>query len=119
MEQRIWSKGPFWEKLRKGTVDLIEKHLGDERALDRACFEMAVRGEAGCSIVRDEKLKNDIRLFWMELLKQHGSKQEGLDHVAPGQPFHLRLMKELLVFGEDADREFLDAGRSWLPCGCS
>ncbi|CAL1134668.1 unnamed protein product [Cladocopium goreaui] len=107
----------FWERLRKGTVELIEKHLGDERALDRACFEMAVRGEAGCSIVRDEKLKNDIRLFWIDLLKQHGSKQEGLDHVAPGQPFHLRLMKELLAFGEDADREFLMQGEVGYPVG--
>ena len=117
VEQRIWSKGAFWERLRKGTVELIEKHLGDERALDRACFEMAVRGEAGCSIVRDEKLKNDIRLFWIDLLKQHGSKQEGLDHVAPGQPFHLRLMKELLAFGEDADREFLMQGEVGYPVG--
>ena len=117
VEQRIWSKGVFWERLRKGTIELIEKHLGDERALDRACFEMAVRGEAGCNIVRDEKLKSDIRLFWIDLLRQHGSKQEGLDHVAPGQPFHLRLMKELLAFGEDADREFLMQGEVGYPVG--
>ncbi|CAL1173513.1 unnamed protein product [Cladocopium goreaui] len=117
VEQRIWSKGVFWERLRKGTIELIEKHLGDERALDRAGFEMAVRGEAGCNIVRDEKLKSDIRLFWIDLLRQHGSKQEGLDHVAPGQPFHLRLMKELLAFGEDADREFLMQGEVGYPVG--
>ena len=67
--------------------------------------------------MRDEKLKSDIRLFWIDLLKQHGAKQEGLDHVAPGQPFHLRLMKELLAFGEDADREFLLQGEVGYPVG--
>jgi hypothetical protein len=67
VENRIWSMCEFWKQLRTGTVALIEKHLGDARALDRACFEMAVKGEKGCSIVRDETLKDEIRKFWISL----------------------------------------------------
>eukprot|EP00435_Cladocopium_sp_Y103_P028049 s1714_g7.t1 len=109
--------GDFWKQLRKSTIELIENHLGDKNRLDRACFEMAVKGEAGCSIVADEKLKEDIRRLWIGLLQEHGSKQEGLDVVAKGQPFFLRLMKELLAFGDDADRNFLMQGEVGYPVG--
>ena len=37
--------------------------------------------------------------------------------MAPGQPFYLRLMKELLAYGDDADREFLLQGETGLPVG--
>ena len=117
VENRIWSMGEFCKQLRRGTVALIEKHLGDARALDRACFEMAVKGEKGCSIVRDETLKGEIRKFWISLLEGHGSTQTDLDHVAAGQPFYLRLMKELLKFGEDADCNFLLQGETGFPVG--
>jgi len=50
-DKRIWNNNTFWRELRKETMDLIVQHLGDERKLDRACFEMAVKGEAGCSVV--------------------------------------------------------------------
>ena len=46
------SMGAFWKQLRQGTIALIEAHLVDPRELDRACFEMAVKGEEGCNIVR-------------------------------------------------------------------
>lgn len=105
------------EAVETGTVALVEKHLGDERALDRACFEMTVKGEEGCGIVRDEKLKDEIRSFWISLLKEHRSTQDGLDYVAEGQPFYLRLMRELLAFGEDADRNFLPHGESGFFVG--
>eukprot|EP00435_Cladocopium_sp_Y103_P058340 s2357_g20.t1 len=117
VEQRIWSMGSFWKQLRESTIELIENHLGDAKRLDRACFEMAVKGEAGCSIVADENLKEDIRRLWIRLLQEHGSKQEGLDMVAKGQPFFLRLMKELLAFGDDADRNFLMQGEVGYPVG--
>eukprot|EP00435_Cladocopium_sp_Y103_P022415 s1608_g5.t1 len=117
MEDRIWSMGDFWERLRKGTIEIIEGHLGDPRLLDRACFEMAVRGEEGCGIVRDDVLKDKVRTFWIQLLKEFGSRQEGLDFVAKGQPFYLRLMKELLSFVDDADREFLLQGERGFPVG--
>ena len=117
VENRIWSMGAFWKQLRQGTIALIEAHLGDPRELDRACFEMAVKGEEGCNIVRDEKLKNEIRRYWISLLRQHGSAQADLEHVAEGQPFYLGLMKEPLAFGEDADRNFLLQGETGFPVG--
>ena len=116
-EERIWSGGHFWEELRTGSLELIQCHLGHGLTLDRACFEMAVKGDAGCGIVKDEQLKDKLRKFWISLLRKYGSTQEDLDHVATGQPFFLRLMKELLAFGEDADREFLMQGEVGFPVG--
>ena len=116
-ENRVWSKGPFWDELRKGSLELVQSHLGHNLVLDRACFEMAVKGDDGCSIVKDETLKKKLRDFWIGLLKKHGSTQADLDYVAPGQPFYLRLMKELLAFGDDADREFLLQGEVGFPVG--
>ena len=112
-DKRIWSETPFWKELRKETLEMILKHIGDERTLNRACFEMAVRGEEGCAIVSDEELKAKIRALWIRLLEKHGSKQEGLETRAEGQPFYLRLMKELLAFADDVDREFLLEGE-WV-----
>ena len=116
-EERIWSGGQFWEELRTGSLELIQCHLGHGLTLDRACFEMAVKGDAGCGIVKDEQLKDKLRKFWISLLRKYGSTQEDLDHVATGQPFFLRLIKELLAFGEDADREFLSQGEVGFPVG--
>ena len=116
-DKRIWSETPFWKELRKETLDMVLQHVGDERKLNRACFEMAVRGEDGCDIVRNEELKNKIRSLWISLLKKHGSTQEGLDTCAEGQPFFLRLMKELLAFSGDVDREFLLEGEVGFPVG--
>ena len=107
----------FWRELRKETMDLIVQHLGDERKLDRACFEMAVKGEAGCDIVCDENLKQNLRELWMRKLRQHGSVLEALDYRAPGQPFYLRLFKELLAFSGDVDRDFLLQGETGYPVG--
>lgn len=104
-------------ELRKETLDLVLQHLGDERKLDRACFEMAVKGEQGCDIVCDEGLKDSIRKLWIRKLQQHGSTQENLEFRAPGQPFYLRLLKELLAFSGDVDREFLMQGERGFPVG--
>ena len=117
VEDRIWNCSDFWKELRKETLELIVQHLGDERKLDRACFEMAVKGEAGCDIVCDENLKENIRNLWISKLQQHGSVQAGLDFRAPGQPFFLRLLKELLAFSGDVDREFLLQGERGFPVG--
>ena len=78
---------------------------------------MAVKGEEGCSIVKDERLKEKLRDFRIDLLKRHSSEQAGLDYVAPGQPFFLRLMKDPLAYGGDADREFLLQGEAGFPVG--
>ena len=89
VEHRIWSDTPFWKELRKETLELVVHHLGDERKLDRACFEMAVKGEQGCEIVCDETLKSNIRALWTRKLEQHGSTQKNLDFKAPGQTVFL------------------------------
>ena len=68
IQTRIWNNSVFWQELRKESMDLIARHLGDERRLDRACFEMAVKGEAGCDIVCDETLKKNLRELWMDKL---------------------------------------------------
>ena len=116
-DKRIWNNNTFWRELRKETMDLIVQHLGDERKLDRACFEMAVKGEAGCDIVCDENLKQNLRELWMRKLRQHGSVLEALDYRALGQPFYLRLFKELLAFSGDVDRDFLLQGETGYPVG--
>ena len=110
VEKRIWSDSKFWKELRAETLDLIIQHLGDERKLDRACFEMAVKADSGCDIACDETFKENIRKLWIRKLQQHGSVQADLDFRAPGQPFYLRLLKELLVFSGDVRREFLLQG---------
>ena len=78
-DKRVWSETPFWKELRRETLEVILQHVGDERKLNRACFEMAVRGEEGCAIVGDEVLKGKIGALWIKLLKRHGSEQEGLE----------------------------------------
>ena len=115
VEQRVWCEDSFWTELRGETMKLILQHLPDSLSLDRACFEMAVKGEEGCGIVKNETLKQRIRDLWITLLQKHGSQQEDLGYKAAGQPFFLRLMKELLAFAGDADREFLLQGESGFP----
>ena len=76
VHKRIWCETPFWQELREKTLEIILQHLGDERKLSRACFEMVVRGQDGCGIVRDEVLKDNVRTLWIQLLRKHGGKQE-------------------------------------------
>lgn len=76
VEQRVWCEDSFWTELRAETMKLILQHLPDSLCLDRACFEMAVKGEQGCDIVKDETLKQKIRSLWISLLQKHGSRQE-------------------------------------------
>lgn len=117
VEQRIWSQNKFWQILREKTVQLVIEHLPPGTNLDRTCFEMAVKGEAGCSLVKNEELKQSLRKLWIGLLQEHGCKGEHLDKVAEGQPFFLRLMRELLVKCEDPDRDFLLQGEEGYPVG--
>ena len=48
--------------------DESDRNLQDTKALDRACFEMAVKEEARCGIIGDEELKQKLRRLWMDLL---------------------------------------------------
>eukprot|EP00435_Cladocopium_sp_Y103_P075162 s332_g54.t1 len=78
---------------------------------------MAVKGEEGCGLVRDEELKRQLRELWIQLLQKHGSSQVDLNHKAEGQPFYLRLLKELLAFAGDADHQVLMQGEVGFPVG--
>ena len=66
---------------------------------------------------KNEELKQGLRELWIGLLQEHGCKGEHLDNVAEGQPFFLRLMRELLVKCEDPDRDFLLQGEEGYPAG--
>lgn len=59
-------------------------HSGGELKLDRACFEMAARAEAGCALVKNVDLRKAILDLWTRLLQEHGVVDERLQ-AAEGQ----------------------------------
>ena len=107
----------FLEKLEEKVVGTCWKILPQGVTLDRICFEMAVKGENGCALVKNEELKQQLRDQWATLLRESGCKDVDLDKVADGQPFYLRLMRELLVQCDDPDRDFLLQGEIGYPVG--
>ena len=42
-------------------MQLVCEHLPPGTNLDRTCFEMAVKGEDGCSLAKNEELKQCLR----------------------------------------------------------
>ena len=117
VEKRIWSQSSFWKVFRQKSLDLVCSYLAKGCTLDRVCFEMAVKGESGCALVKNEELKESLRKLWVSLLKERGCAEPGLDQIAEGQPFYLKLMRELLAMCEDPDREFLLQGEVGFPVG--
>eukprot|EP00435_Cladocopium_sp_Y103_P046262 s364_g13.t1 len=92
-EQRIWCDIPFWKELRYETMELISRHLPDERALDRACFEMAVTGEAGCSLVQDESFKQQVAVSSLAILVEdnHQGKKRIIHDATHGTKVNNRI----------------------------
>ena len=109
--------GKFWEALREESLKLIVQHAEGETELDRACFYMAARGEQGCALVRNEQLKQQLRALWIRLLVSAGYEDDDMEKIAPGQPFHLRLMRNLLAAARDPDRDFLLEGERGFAVG--
>ena len=60
LEKRRWNKDSFWNSLRKDSMEAVLEHCGGQTNLDRMCFEMAAKGEAGCTLMKDEVLKQKL-----------------------------------------------------------
>ena len=117
VEQRLWEEDEFWKTLREESLKLVLQHVGGETELDRTCFYMAARGELGCELVRKEDLKEQLRMLWVRLLVSRGFEDDDMCRIAPGQPFHLRLFRNLLAAARDPDRDFLLEGERGYPVG--
>ena len=68
---------------------------------------MASGGEAGCRLVRDSGLHEELRT------SSHLS-EKGITDIPPGQPLRLRLLRAIL---DDPDRHFLRRAEQGLPLG--
>eukprot|EP00435_Cladocopium_sp_Y103_P040883 s974_g11.t1 len=117
IEKRVWNNTPFWNNLRKATVELVLQSCGGLQKLDRMCFEMAAKGEAGCDLMKDKALEQRLVELWKESLLREGVSEQGLTDVAHGQPFRLRLMEALLDKAGDPDHKFLLEGEKGFPVG--
>ena len=117
LEKRIWNRDLFWENLRKGSMEIILQHCGGLQSLDRMCFEMAAKGEEGCTLVKNETVKQQLVDFWSSSLEKEGYNAQGLTEVAAGQPFRLKLMEALLDRAGDPDHKFLLDGEKGFPVG--
>ena len=117
LEKRRWNKDSFWNNLRKDSMEAVLEHCGGQTHLDRMCFEMAAKGEAGCTLMKDEVLKQKLVDIWCKSLVEHGYKGEGLADIASGQPFRLKLMEALLDRAGDPDHKFLLQGEQGFPVG--
>ena len=76
---------------------------------------MAVKRDAGCSYCQGRTVETETPGILDRSLKKHGSAQACLDNVALGESLFLRLMKELLAFGDDADKEISLWGEVSFP----
>ena len=53
--------GAGWRELRAKLEEIVMGHAGGPIPFDRVVFEMATKGEAGCSLVSDSALHVAIR----------------------------------------------------------
>ena len=117
VEQLIWCEGDWVEELRRNIFSVIVEGCGGLHKLDKACFEMAIKGEQGCSLVKDE----NIRYKLIETMKTSLGKKDweltDIEKISDGQPFRLRLMQSLLQELGDADHKFLLDGEEGYPVG--
>ena len=117
LECRTWNQQQFWTNLRERSLQLVLDSCGGPQNLDLECFQMAAKGEKGCSIVRNQMLQSKLVELWMSLLKEEGCDVNGLDEITPGQPFRLKLMQALLERAGDTDHKFLLQGQEGFPVG--
>lgn len=112
LKKRKYPSGGGWEELRRKVRGRLVSRAGGEAALERECFSMA-RGEAGCKLVQDEGLLQEVRSDLASFCEEGDSSLE----VAEGQPFRLRLMRNLLEKAGDGDFDFLKEAEEGLPLG--
>ena len=119
IEKRIWNDDFFWKRLRAESYNLVLQHCGGQQNFDRICFEMAAKGEEGCSLMKNEELTSQLVELWCGLLQSEGYEADGLDAVAKGQPFKLRLMEALLDRAGDSRPQVFTSRRKRLSGGCA
>ncbi|CAE7463581.1 unnamed protein product, partial [Symbiodinium pilosum] len=102
-----------WRELRGKLEEIVVNHAGGPIPFDRVVFEMATKGEAGCSLVSDSALQAAIRSAMIEHLGAKGD----LDEISPGQPLRLKLMSALLRDAGDPDWQVLLDAQRGLPVG--
>ena len=117
VEQRVWCEGGWIDELRNNILSIIEKGCGGLQKLDKACFEMAIKGEQGCGLVKDESIRNKLIETMKTSLGKRGWNLEDIEKISDGQPFRLRLMQALLQELGDADHRFLLDGEKGYPVG--
>ena len=115
--QRLYCEGAGWSELRAKLEEIVMGHAGGPIPFDRVVFEMATKGEAGCSLVSDLVLHAAIRSAMIEHLGAKGWEIGDLDEISPGQPFRLRLMSALLRDAGDPDWQVLLDAQHGLPVG--
>lgn len=114
LEDRKWADiGELRERLERRVSEVV----GGDDKIHLEAFHMAVRGEAGCRLVTNQGLLNDLRVIMKTWLREKGDQDEEILRVAPGQPFFLRLMSALLDKVGDPDGRFLLQGETGFPAG--
>ena len=89
VEQRCWNKEQWIVNLRSELLCIIVEKCGGYNKFDKVCFAMAIKGEVGCELVKDEPLKGALLNKMVESLKERGVDTEELLQIADGQPFRL------------------------------
>ena len=115
--QRLYCEEAGWRGLRGKLEEIVMNHAGGPIPFDRVVFEMATKGEAGCSLVSDSALRAAIRSAMIEHLGAKGWEIGDLDEISPGQPFRLKLMSALLRDAGDPDWQVLLDAQRGLPVG--
>ena len=117
VEKRQWNAESWVVKLRAELLNLAVKRCGGFNQFDKVCFDMSVKGEAGCELVKDEEFRAKFLDKMVSSLADEGVDTRDLLHVADGQPFRLRLMQKLLQQLGDSDHSFLLDGEVGFPVG--
>ena len=117
VERRRWSGESWIVRLRAELLKMAVTRCGGFNQFDKVCFDMSVKGEAGCELVKDEKFKMELLERMVNSLAEEGVDVQGLLHIAEGQPFRLRLMQKLLQQLGDSDHLFLLDGEVGFPVG--
>ena len=117
VERRRWNEESWIVRLRAELLKMAVTRCGGFNQFDKVCFDMSVKGEAGCELVKDEKFKMELLDKMVNSLAEEGVEVQGLLHVAEGQPFRLRLMQKLLQQLGDSDHLFLLDGEVGFPVG--
>lgn len=97
---------------RKEIFEIACKKAGGVAELEKEFFRMTKGGEF-FTLVKDGKFLEELRDCMMKRFDLDKDDME----VAPGQPFHLRLLRRMLEEAGDCDFDFLRQAEEGLPLG--